>query len=78
MKKQIGSFFREYVDRRKEDRGTSPIADYEGYFLGKKTHPDSPAPACPFCGSDRVAFRRKDKAGRMYWYCTSCRQEIRT
>lgn len=76
MKKQMGGFFRAHIDRRREDRGTSPIGDYEGYFLARKAKAPGPQPRCPFCGSDQVLFRRRDLPGPTHWYCTACRQEI--
>ena len=75
MKKLIGSFFRTHIDRRKVDRGTSPISDYEGYFASRQTYTDESPPVCPFCGSDEVVLRRKDPSGNV-WYCAGCRQEI--
>ena len=77
MKKTVGSFFRQHVDRRKQDRGTSPVGDYEGYLLGEKTLPEGSPPGCPFCESANVVFRRRDLSGTTYWYCTSCHQEVK-
>ena len=78
MKQLIGKFFREHIDRRTVDRGTSPISDYERYFAGKQTYTEESPPSCPFCDSNQVVFRRKDLHGNLYWYCTSCRQEIQS